>query len=277
MDHDILYSCNQCDISFCEIHFNTHTHQPNSAFNISNTSKIDFKSVANSIFNNYTNNPNITKNRNKYYETYLRQNPKVLTTGKETLDLLLGITLIAWVFGFQPLLLGTQQWPYILVLTLIISPAFILHELAHKYAAIAYGRYARFALDKQMAQFTFLAGLIGLPIAGPGATMILGKSSVKETGIFSIVGPLTNFGLSLLSFLLLILFPNSNIIPGVGQSLNWIFMLSIFINSVLAIFNLLPFGPLDGKKVLTWNKFVWISGIFINIPFLLFSYTVLFS
>ncbi len=40
MDHDILYSCNQSDNSFCEIHFNTHTHQPKAAGKISNTAKI---------------------------------------------------------------------------------------------------------------------------------------------------------------------------------------------------------------------------------------------
>jgi Zn-dependent protease len=38
------------------------------------------------------------------------------------------------------------------------------------------------------------------------------------------------------------------------------------VNLLLATFNLLPFGPLDGKKVLLWNEMVW---------FVLFSVSVL--
>ena len=42
-----------------------------------------------------------------------------------------------------------------------------------------------------------------------------------------------------------------------------------FINSLLATFNLLPFGPLDGMKIIRWNGIVW-SFLLISSIILLF-------
>jgi len=211
------------------------------------------------------------------YEAFLRKNPRILTTGRESLDLLLGIALIAWVFGFVPLSTGQQTWQYIFVLTIIISPAFILHELAHKYMAIRYGKYARFTLVRQMALFTFIAGLIGIPIAGPGATMILGKSTEEESGIFSAAGPATNFIISSISFLLATILPESIYFPAVGHTLVWILLLSTLINGVLGVFNLIPLGNLDGRKILSWNSAVWIGLVLLNLPMILISYPILYG
>ena len=36
-----------------------------------------------------------------------------------------------------------------------------------------------------------------------------------------------------------------------------VFTMLASLNSFLAIFNLLPIGPLDGGKILAWNKVVW--------------------
>ena len=124
-----------------------------------------------------------------------------------------------------------------------------------------------------MALFTFIAGLINIPIAGPGATMILGRSSEKESGIFSAVGPLTNFVIGAISYLFYLVLPNNTgIIPGIGQTLNWVLGLSIFINAVLGLFNMLPFGALDGRKILTWNGVVWVAIVLLNIPLVMIGY-----
>jgi Zn-dependent protease len=39
-----------------------------------------------------------------------------------------------------------------------------------------------------------------------------------------------------------------------GQPL---FLIVAFINALLAVFNLIPFGILDGWKVFRWNKTFW--------------------
>jgi len=40
-----------------------------------------------------------------------------------------------------------------------------------------------------------------------------------------------------------------------------LFTLGAYINTWLALFNLIPFGPLDGAKIFRWNKGLWLVAI----------------
>jgi Zn-dependent protease len=40
-----------------------------------------------------------------------------------------------------------------------------------------------------------------------------------------------------------------------------LFTLGARINTWLALFNLIPFGPLDGAKILKWSKGIWLVSI----------------
>ena len=43
-------------------------------------------------------------------------------------------------------------------------------------------------------------------------------------------------------------------IAAFGQPL---FLVVAFINTFLAVFNMIPFGVMDGLKVFMWNKIIW--------------------
>jgi Zn-dependent protease len=62
-------------------------------------------------------------------------------------------------------------------------------------------------------------------------------------GKTAIAGPITNIILSTLCILI------EPFIP--------LFLIVAFINALLAVFNLVPFGVLDGLKVFRWNKIIW--------------------
>jgi len=38
---------------------------------------------------------------------------------------------------------------------------------------------------------------------------------------------------------------------------NMVFFIGYFVNSLIALFNMLPFGNFDGRKILVWNKAVY--------------------
>ena len=127
---------------------------------------------------------------------------------------------------------------------LTVGVGFLLHELAHKVVAVRFGQIAAFKADYGMLAIAIGAALVGFLFAAPGAVYHRGRISERENGLVSVAGPLTNLGLAVL-FAPLALF--SGIVGDVGT-------LGVTINCVLAAFNMIPFGPLDGRKVLRWSK-----------------------
>jgi Zn-dependent protease len=128
------------------------------------------------------------------------------------------------------------------------------------------------------------AFFIGAIFAAPGAVYIGGKKKRKwneesrwdqeypeyskgkamnEMGLISVAGVVINIILGFVFLGLLFFLPSFGVFDFI---LKMIFTLGYTINFILAGFNLLPFGPLDGKKVMQWNPIVW-AVLFIPIAY----------
>jgi Zn-dependent protease len=83
----------------------------------------------------------------------------------------------------------------------------------------------------------------------------LNKRELREMLLISLAGPMTNIVLAAFFFLLFAFLLISN---EAGSDL-WIraAYFAFFINIILAAFNMLPFGPLDGKKIFDGSRVVW--------------------
>ncbi len=157
-----------------------------------------------------------------------------------------------------PYLQSLAQFVGFLGIALIgIGTGFLFHELAHKGVAQRYGYHAEFRMWKlgliiavasaviSFGQFLFFA---------PGAvyTSTYKQPDPGEEGRISAAGPVANIILAGLFFLLAM---------GTGSSETWrlIGTFGFQVNLWLAAFNLIPFPPLDGVKILRWNKLAWLA------------------
>jgi len=127
---------------------------------------------------------------------------------------------------------------------------FILHEMAHKFTANFFGHYAEFRMWKQGLAFMFLLAILPIRFMfiAPGAVYIHGYGrpiSKSENGIISIAGPATNVLISLIAILALFLI-GPFVLDTMGGVELWTSI--AWINTFLALFNLLPIYPLDGSK-----------------------------
>ncbi len=164
----------------------------------------------------------------------------------------------------------------------IVGTAFVLHELGHRNVARHFNYFAEFRKwDSGLKIALGFAFFIGAIFAAPGAVYIGQKrkksweeqtrwdneypeytKASNEMGLISVAGVVINIILGFMFLGLLYLFPDS--------FFNFVFELGFKINFILAGFNLLPFGPLDGKKVMQWNPLIW--GI-LFIPIALWYFT----
>ena len=109
----------------------------------------------------------------------------------------------------------------------------------------------------------------------PGAVMVAGLVTRRQNGHIAVAGPLTNLslflvGIPLWGLILGLTGAHEHLATSIGEvfgriyltdgALNWKAMLAdagyywLAANLFLGLFNMLPFGPLDGLKVKDWSE-----------------------
>lgn len=184
------------------------------------------------------------------------------TSLTEIWQILVALVVLTLAFGFflgdeGPGNLGGMLAAQSLVNRLIIASiamgsGFLLHELMHKFVAQFYGHWAEFRASAiGLAVPIPLVLLTGFIFAAPGAVVISGFVKKHENGIISAAGPATNLAIAAVA-LPFTLIPGSS-----GTFAHDLATIVLFANTILGLFNLIPLGALDGKKILRWNKLVY--------------------
>ncbi|MBM7704102.1 site-2 protease family protein [Metabacillus iocasae] len=146
--------------------------------------------------------------------------------------------------------------PYVVVTLLI---AFTVHEFAHAYVAYKFGdptakNQGRLTLSplSHLDPFgTLLIIIAGFGWARPVPVNRFYFKNPRLAGILvSIAGPISNLILAFLGMVIWYLCIRFGVDTGTSEWLYEFFNLFIVINVVLFLFNLLPFPPLDGYRIL---------------------------
>jgi Zn-dependent protease len=154
-----------------------------------------------------------------------------------------------------------------------VGVGFLAHELiGHKIIAQHYGMHAEFRMWPFGLVLALASSLVGFVFAAPGAVYVQpkpdfyfrAKDNQKHMGIVSIAGPIVNITIALI--FLVLSFTNPLMISGMN-----VFAFAFSVNVWLALFNLVPIPPLDGSKVLAWNKFAWLIVFAITVGLFIFA------
>ncbi|QQG40007.1 MAG: site-2 protease family protein [Candidatus Aenigmatarchaeota archaeon] len=177
----------------------------------------------------------------------------------EIRDIAVSTIVLAMAFGYG---LIQELGPYagLSIAFVVVGIGFLAHELMHRAAAHRFGavaEYRAYPFGLLLALVLSVASGGGFVFAAPGAVYISHhktgrwhrsmdeRISVEESGVISLAGPLTNIALAVAFLALNALVPFS------------IFKIAAQVNAFLALFNLLPFHPLDGGKIFLWDRKVW--------------------
>lgn len=184
------------------------------------------------------------------------------------------------VYLFREIFIKQVHERHLLLDQLYILPillfSVIVHEIAHGYMALRLGdntakEMGRLTLNPiphidpigsiLVPLFSLLAtGRVFIAWAKPVPVNPLNFSNFKRDDILvSIIGPLSNIFMALLCSILFILLQNLSpliysmnyeTLNNVWGFLNKMFLGGVYLNIVLAVFNMLPIPPLDGSHVL---------------------------
>jgi len=156
--------------------------------------------------------------------------------------------------GYDTSFLSQYIVPLVSVSAAAALTGFVAHEMAHKVAAQRRGFWAEFRLSPTGLLVSVITAFLGFLWAAPGATVVSGvdERDREDWGRIALAGPMMNvvfavvfYGASAAAFV----FSSSD-------AYFWLLMLA-FVNGWFGVFNLIPIGPLDGRKVFRWSGGVW--------------------
>ena len=153
------------------------------------------------------------------------------------------------------------------VFAAILAVSMLTHEFAHKAMAQKSGLWAEFRLTTWGMVLTFVSIFLPFRMIAPGAMMIAGSPNGDEIVKISIVGPATNLIFSSALFAVAFSFPQN----GYGGML----FFAAYINAFMAVFNLIPFGILDGYKIFNFNKKLWVLAFIPAVALAIFTYLLI--
>ena len=166
--------------------------------------------------------------------------------------LVLGIGFSILIYQYVINEIAVASWNFVMMsfFAIFMTVSFLTHELAHKVMAQKSGLWAEFRLTTWGAILTFASVFLPFKMIAPGAMMIGGTiSNAKDMLKISIAGVITNMIYAAVFLFLTLGLPIN--------ALTYAFALLAYINSFMAVFNLIPFGVLDGYKIFMINKKIW--------------------
>jgi len=165
-----------------------------------------------------------------------RSNIGHLFTRTELCHLLIACLVISITLGFPTFF-------NIPLLMLIVVPAFVIHELAHKFTAILYGLRAKFQIWIPGLIITMISAMLPIKLIMPGAVYLLDKpKNTEESAYIALAGPLGNIALALLA----------------SQISDPLAFQIVGINLMIALLNMIPVPPLDGWRIKLWDFNKWL-------------------
>ena len=141
-----------------------------------------------------------------------------------------------------------------LIMAITAGLGILLHELAHRAVARHFGSEAYFVANDAMLVVSILVALSGFLFAAPGAVWHQGYITKRQSGLIAAAGPATNM---VLAVLFLALIPVANALE--IQFLFFIALYGYIINALLGLFNMIPYGPIDGAKIMDWDMRVFVG------------------
>ncbi len=142
----------------------------------------------------------------------------------------------------------------------------ILHEISHGYVAERLGDptarlLGRLTLNPKNHIDPFMSIALPLILILSGSPVVFGaakpvpvdpfnlRDGRKDMALVSLAGPTTNIIIALVAVLLIKLLGIYPIFGGFQAYVFWFLLITVRLNLLLAIFNLIPIPPLDGSKI----------------------------
>ncbi len=212
-----------------------------------------------------------------YGQDQYKRKQRILFSQKEVKHIAIAAALVIGIglsIGLYENFFGTWvfqwTWTMMAVFGVIMVASFLTHEFAHKIVAQRSGLWAEFRLTTMGAVLTFASVFLPFKMIAPGAMMIGGTlRNKKDIVTISVAGPITNF-------------VYSSVFLGIALTLpvpiQWTFVLffAAYINAFMAVFNLVPFGILDGFKIFSLNKKIWVAAFIPSAILTIYIYWLMF-